>query len=86
MNENKFVNEADNTPRVAACLLLQQESFLLAGELQVQLKWVAVQVMDVLLDVAAGSERDILRRAGGNHLQAAELTEEIFILWEWNKQ
>ncbi len=83
--ENYFLNEGYNIPRVASCLLLQQKSFLLTGELQVQLKGVAVQVMDVLLNIAAGSQWDDLRWAGWDHLQAAELTEEIFILWDSNK-
>lgn len=80
-------DEWSDLPGVPAGLLLQQQLLLLAGELQVQLKGVAVQVMDVLLDVAGGSlgqqrgqHRQSLRGTGVNHLHAAELTQEVIIL------
>lgn len=44
-------------PGVSSSLLIQQQLLLFLGELQVQLKGVVVQVMDVLLDVAAGPLR-----------------------------
>lgn len=51
-------------PRIAAGLLLQQEPLLVLGKLEVQLKRVSVQVMDVLLDVAARRWRQACVRGG----------------------
>lgn len=76
-------------PGVAGGLLVQQQLLLLLGELQVQLEGVVVQVVDVLLDVAAGPlrRRGLVRRqrvrgAGLGHLHVAELAQEVVVLGE----
>ena len=78
-----------DVPGVSTGLLLQQQLFLHTGELQVQLEGVVVQVVDVLLDVAAGSlrrgrlvHRQGVRGAGLGYLHAAELAEEVIVLQE----
>lgn len=76
-------------PGVAGGLLVQQQLLLLLGELQVQLEGVVVQVVDVLLDVAAGPlrgrglvRRQRVRGAGLGHLHVAELAQEVVVLGE----
>lgn len=74
-------------PGVSGGLLVQQQLLLLFGELQVQLERVVVQVVDVLLDVAAGPLRgrglvwrQRVRGAGLGHLHVAELAQEVVVL------
>lgn len=74
-------------PGVSCGLFIQQQSLLFVRELQVQLKRVIVDVVDVLLDVAAGPlrRRRLLRRQGvwrarRRNLHVAELAEEVVVL------
>lgn len=74
-------------PGVSSGLFVQQQLLLFYSELQVQLKRVIVQVMNVLLNVAAGPLRGcglVWRQgvcgAGLGHLHVAELAQEVIIL------
>lgn len=82
------------SPGVSTGLFVQQQLLLLLGEQQVQLKRVVVQVVDVLLDIAAGPlwrwgnglrRGERVGRAGLGHLHAAELAQEVVILGKYRR-